>query len=492
MKTQQLGGIMVLIALIVSAVIFRTVTEQPETEAVRAERDALEIARLAAQRQNLQRANDFKFYGGVVLLSSVCSAFILLGAGFFRQKSIVTQRIGDTEIKVRYKEMPFMVSILQVIATAKELESRYPERAFQLFDALVENQVKQLSVLSRFKSLQAPATPPVTMTAAATIEIPSFSDMVQGLRPGDNMILGYDLETGEPIEGTFDSLYSSFLAGRSGSGKSSWLRGLILQSLVVYPDSTFYILDPHSHHDESLSKSLPSSEHFTVLTEGAQGVKTGIHAFNRLLQHRLDSGIVAAPAVFVCDELSFCSKQKYGQTLSILLERIANEGRKAKCYALLSSQDCRVKRSGDFRDMLSSSYTFQIKAKQAGYFLQDRDEVEKVKQIHEKGVALLSPTDNESRLVKVPFCPALSGTVNQIKKPATPCNQDATRMQPPLQPGDDLQRAALAAIEAGTMPASTLAESAGINKGTLSRFIKTGRMSQENRKKLSKTLEVTA
>ena len=326
--------------------------------------------------------------------------------------------------------------------------------------------------------------------------VPSMQAILDGLHPGDPLVLGFDYMTSEPITGGFDALYSSFLAGRSGSGKSSWLRGLILQSLVCYPSCQFYILDPHQEHDESLSANMPKTEHFHFLNAG--NPRKGLYKFNSLLQERLEQPGERDPLVLVVDEMSFCSRQKYAPTLQGILERVSNEGRKAKVYALLSSQDTRTRKTGDFRDLLSSSYIFQIKSSQARYLLQDREEVEKVKQIQERGVALFSPTNDESKLVRVPFCSSAdvlsienrvkAHALNNAEKQPEPV-EISTPEQPhplPVQPSRaDVFRERLNAVG---ITQNQLARLAGVPKSSLSVFFNTDKMSEEYVSAIDNTL----
>lgn len=324
-------------------------------------------------------------------------------------------------------------------------------------------------------------------TFPAALHIPTMQAILDGLHQGDPLVLGFDYASGEPITGGFDALYSSFLAGRSGSGKSSWLRGLILQSLVCYPDCQFYILDPHQEHDESLSANMPKTEHFHFLHAG--NPRKGLYKFNDLLQERLDQPGKRDPLVLVVDEMSFVSRQKYAPTVQGVLERIANEGRKADAFALLSSQDTRTRKTGDFRDMLSSSYIFQIRSSQARYLLQDREEVEKVKQIQERGVALFSPTNDDSRLVRVPFCSPADiryienrfnqASANILEKQPEPAEISAPEQVNalPVQPSRaDVFRERLNAVG---ITQNQLARLANVPKSSLSVFFNTDKMSDD-------------
>lgn len=373
----------------------------------------LERARLQAKKDNIRFWMLFENTASITLTASVTASIWLSALAYRKRAGVHLATIKGSSIPIREKDLTNALPIMQGLVVAAQLEAKAEtaQQALNLYALLSDTVTKQIRGLVGHKGMAAAlpasiAAEPVQPSLAP--EIPDFTDMLNGLQAGGQMVLGFDYTTGAPVHGSFKDLYSSFIAGKSGSGKSSWLRALILQSLKVYPGINFYVLDPHSEHPESLSKELPRIEAFHYLD--AADPRKGMYAFNKLLQHRLDHpSDQDAPAVFVVDELSFCSRQKYAQTLKTLLERISNEGRKTRCYALLSSQDTRLKRSGDFRDMLSSSYVFALKPNQARYLLQDRDEMDKVKMLFEtkaRGVALFAPSEHESRLVRLPFCSA--------------------------------------------------------------------------------------
>jgi len=414
-----------------------------------------------------------------VILGSLAGCVICENRARLRRARVHTARIGTNEIPVDQDDLPKLYPVMmgltqaQIEAASGQIQERTMALTSQQLTnfALLGKSLLGKRGLSEIPAAQAPLALP------ENVSMPSFQELLSELHEGDPMYLGFDYETGEALRGSFNDLYSSFLAGKSGSGKSSWLRGLILQSLTCYPGVAYHILDPHSGHGESVSKDLPRTANFTYLDTGDP--RQGFYAFNRLLQERLDHPNGDAPAVFVVDELSFCSRQKYAQTLSTLLERISNEGRKAKCYALLSSQDCRIKRTGDFRDMLSSSYCFALKPAQSRLLLQDRDEQLKVKMLHEqklKGVALFSPSENESRLVRVPLC--------QVK---TPLNTLAKQPE-----HSDLMSAGEAMkqqMDMQAMSLRTLAKLSGVPISSLSNYLNgKGDLNPANLRKIHESL----
>jgi ABC-type glutathione transport system ATPase component len=68
-------------------------------------------------------------------------------------------------------------------------------------------------------------------------------------------LLGFDAETATPIEGTWKDLYSSAIAGVSGSGKTTTVRFLAAQSALHA--ARWVLLDPHADAgDDSLAGTL--------------------------------------------------------------------------------------------------------------------------------------------------------------------------------------------------------------------------------------------
>ena len=389
----------------------------------------LEIAKLQDEQAAIPFWRAFKHKTAISIMVVSCACILILslyyGHSRLREKSIVTQKIGNSELKIHYRmvKQPEFILYCSQVNEIETIRAQYPEKGLEMLCKLQEIFTHQLRALAGrrrgFLGLLEQTNQvidlPHVQSSYNIPNIPSFRDILDDLSEGDDMVLGYDLDSGKAIRGSFDDLYSSFLAGKTRSGKSSWLRGLMLQSIVCYPGVRFFVLDPHRNHPDGLSNSLPKTEHFHFVDPGSP--RQELYAFNRHLQNRLDHSNGDQPLVFVCDELNYCSKQPYANSLQALFDRISTEGAKAKCYLLASSQDTRIKKGLDFRDTLSSCYVFDLKSSQARFLLQDKDEVLKHKRIrdrHEKGVCLFVPTEDESQAVKVPYCSP--GDVNYLEK----------------------------------------------------------------------------
>lgn len=386
------------------------------------EKVSLEILRVEDQQSNIPFTRRMRNYGSLAALGTVLVSALIVSWGLYHKYSVHEIRIGKhSTLRVRYKDLGTLGTVQNGLVLSEQLrsDSKTEQKAFEMslkLSELVTCQLKTLVGRRGLLGLPEPTNQIIDLPLVQpSHEIPSFYEILEDLSEGDEMVLGYDLDTGNEIRGGFDDLYSSFLAGKTRSGKSSWLRGLMLQSIMCYPEVRFYVLDPHRNHPDGLSNSLPKTEHFIFLDPNSP--RQGFYQFNRKLQSRLDHPNGEQPLVFVCDELNYCSKQPYANSLQALFGRIATEGAKAKCYLLASSQDTRTKKGLDFRDTLSSCYVFDLKSSQARFLLQDKDEClkhKRIRDLHEKGVCLFVPSEDESQPVKVPYCSP--GDVKYLEK----------------------------------------------------------------------------
>ena len=238
----------------------------------------------------------------------------------------------------------------------------------------------------------------------ARVSLPAFSEILESREIHGELILGY-AQDGEPITGRFDSVHSCLIYGLAGSGKTSWLRGLLAQTLATEPETTIFCLDPHKHkRDKSLLGSLPHLSQIYAMNDDDP-----INDF-AMIEHELNSRLASdkqafAPFIFLIDELPTLTKRSYAKPLKDLCESIAQQGRKVSVFLLASAQDLREKKIGDFRASLSSAYFFKGKSAQVKAFLgNDTDAEKQFRQVHGPGAALFSPTDNEPQLIAIPEC----------------------------------------------------------------------------------------
>jgi len=386
-----------------------------EGEKIDLQRDEIAYQRekIKLKRTNLARNDRMRLYGVVTLLASCCSGVLIVSSAHaratIRRASIYMIKIGQhTEFPVHIRQIQqgALAEQLTALTTAEQLRaySDGQQRAFDIYQALAETQVRHLRALPGTLTPLLDVTPP-----AAPRTVPSFAEMLRAgvIAPGKPMILGYVNGVARP--GSFLDIYSAAVAGASGSGKTGTLLYLI-GSGIVAEHVRFYGIDPHYPHPKSLGfKTKPLWDaglmHMATYLDDMRAVlRTVEKTIERRLQ-QLDTE--TTPVVLVIDELAFLAKSSIGGSIAHTMERISTEGRKCAVYLLASSQTWLVARTGDssvVRDTLTSAFVHRIKPKQANLLLQDKDEAEKVKRfIRHPGEVLLCPVNDESMICQMPY-----------------------------------------------------------------------------------------
>jgi len=352
----------------------------------------------------------------------------ITGAGVFFIFRRVPVKTPFVETMLPVRRASEIVEKSLTVSNAAELAKAY---AFQeeVSQKRLETDAKVMHSLRAGRENITVHNAPALPAPQQAVNVPKFADILSGLEPGDHMIFGYNTETGEPITGGFDRVYSSFFAGRSGSGKTAGLRSIVFQSLVTTPGVRYLVHDPHAEHKESLANTLPSCEQIAFTDR--QNPIPAITAFIRDMQDRIDSNVTDGdPCVFVVDELAYCAKQKYFPTIQAAFDRISTEGRKVGFYLIASSQDARFRKTGDFRDTLSSAFLFNIKSNHVKAFSQDDDMVKLHKQVrtaNRPGVALLDLTDGDPVIIQTPYCSPNDARFLPLKTLQASAGRDETR-----------------------------------------------------------------
>ena len=360
---------------------------------------------------------------GVSLLMFV--AFI--GRAKVNRSRLVSQRIGDSEltIDIELTKEKNMMLILSGMVQAWGAKDAYPEKFLQFTDTMLSHVEKTLSIVNSNNRLAAGSqSQPIAIAegvpmAAGTV--PSFAELLTSgtIAPGKDMILAYD--GGQPIRGSFEDIYSSAIAGESGSGKTS-TELFLLGSGLVTGGVDFRIIDPHYPHKKSLGKQIEPlikarvvqfASYYDDILIILQDICTIID--ERLAAKEEDG----TPTVLVIDELAFLAKTSIAKDLFFTMERISTEGRKCAVYMLAASQTWLTARTGGnsvVRDTLTSAYVHRMKPKQAAVILQDKDEVDIVrKQVKKAGEVLLLAVGEDSRVCRMPLATAADmQTVSQM------------------------------------------------------------------------------
>jgi len=250
-----------------------------------------------------------------------------------------------------------------------------------------------------------PASAPLPTT-------PTFSDLVRAgeIHSGRGLILGY--EDGQPIRGTWKDLYSTALAGMSGTGKTTTQRWLAAQTAIK--GARFVIIDPHrdAEPDEEtgeyaqLSKALEPLR-YTYLCEPAatdREVLDAVRFVADIGQRRINGEERNAyPVIAWLDEVtSLLGRSTISDELAGLLEKIAQEYRKVGVFASLSGQIWTSSRAGgtELRDSLASVICHRMKPHQARLLLSKEDAAQTGRLA--PGQAVLWRTTGESHIIMIP------------------------------------------------------------------------------------------
>jgi hypothetical protein len=117
--------------------------------------------------------------------------------------------------------------------------------------------------------------------------------------------------------------------------------------------------------------------------------------------------------VIAADEFTSLMRGDLAEPLAALIERIAQEGRKVLCFALVSGQVWTAERTGGsaLRDSLASCYVHRMKRRQANHLLQLGDELPETLNLA-TGHALLYRTSGE--LIEVTIPNTTAGDVERV------------------------------------------------------------------------------
>lgn len=226
--------------------------------------------------------------------------------------------------------------------------------------------------------LPRPETGSVVAASAATqpqqlpAGLPTAPSLSQLLNSGfyassDRMLLGYN-HSG-PIYGSVEDLLSTAVAGRPGQGKSSLLRLVAAQMLMI--GGLTVTLDPHG----SISEDVPGVSVYTAstaaeLNQVASWMLTELE--KRLAAYRRGQRQFR-PLMALNDEFPVISLSSKDAVAAI--SRIVLEGRKVKMFSLISGQGLPASQFGGslVRDALSSRYIFQTTTRQGQMAGLDKD-----------------------------------------------------------------------------------------------------------------------
>lgn len=241
--------------------------------------------------------------------------------------------------------------------------------------------------------------------------VPTFAALLDGGRVGRGsdgraqpLLLGVDAETGAELVGDWRDLYSTVVAGFSGSGKTTTQRFLAAQTALH--GARFVVVDPHADAGpDSLAATLaplascylcePASDDRRIL----EAVRLVADIGDRRVRGR-DPDLT--PVILWADELTkLLGRSAIGDKLAELLEAVAQEYRKRNVFVCGSGQIWTAERvTSELRDSFASVIAHRMKRGQARMLL-PTDEAAQVERL-ETGRAILWRTSGETTTIAIP------------------------------------------------------------------------------------------
>lgn len=241
-------------------------------------------------------------------------------------------------------------------------------------------------------------------SAAAPVNVPTFRQLLDAgtVGAGQPMLLGFTADG--PLQGSWNDLYSAAIAGATGSGKTTTTRFIASQGALQ--GAEFAIIDPHAGAgDESLAGTLAPLYHSFKWQPATTNdeILDLVTLIENEIDRRARYGGAEAPLIVAVDELTaLLKKPSLEKSLAIMLERIAQEGRKLRIYAMLCGQIWSASRSGgsELRDSLASAYVHRIKRAQARFLLPPEEAADAERLA--TGAALFYRTSGEIEALTIP------------------------------------------------------------------------------------------
>lgn len=257
-------------------------------------------------------------------------------------------------------------------------------------------------------------------------QAPTFAELLHRGRVGQGnpLVLGFDVETGKELTGSWLDLYSTIVAGLPGSGKTTSQRFWACQ--VALYGAKFAICDPHAGAAaDSLAATLDPLR-AAFLCEPSSSDKAILDVV-RLVDDIGDRRIKGkdndiTPVILWLDETTaLLGRSSIASQLKELIERIAQEYRKRHVFCCASGQIWSAERtSSELRDSFASVLCHRMKRNQARMLL-PTDEAERVERL-ETGRAVLWRSSGATTTVQIPLTTAndVQAVAHQLATPRLP------------------------------------------------------------------------
>jgi hypothetical protein len=321
-------------------------------------RDTLDpIRRAEAERRAEQRTQ----------IDAQLSTLDLFVAAFWRVLPIVALPIGGgyaawVALVIAYNRWARLDTIKadKVVALTQAQAQRFPAA------------LTSLSFHDSSRPMIAPVAEPEETRALRPAPAPSFGELLDAGRVGADrpLLLGFDAETGQAIEGSWKSLYSCGIGALQGAGKS-WLAAFLLTQSALQ-GGKIIVCDPHAGDDESLATRIaPLAPAFLCgVAQSEQEILSALKMARDKLDRR-KAGTIAGrwPIIVVCDEWTSLLRGELGEVLPLYAADFAEQGRKYGVNALLSAQGWTKDVAGTVRNRLTAHYVLRQRPDEARYQL---------------------------------------------------------------------------------------------------------------------------
>jgi hypothetical protein len=343
----------VAILLIVSAIGFMLSVAPGNRQPAPEYDPAIAAAKRAAELARLDRERATSDFWALALPATYCLIiFVLVG--------LVVYGIYQHSRRENHRRAVEVVTTNTAAVTLEpDLNGNFPARviAGQLITVAPGNIIQpvphSLHYAPNFKSDQATRPLPTDQPPAALASgsgnvlatVPTFSELLARAEidlTGQSLLIGYNATTGEALRGTWKDLYSTGIAGMSGSGKSNSTRFIVAQSVLA--GSRLMLCDPHGASDEpdTLAATLaPLSDRylFEPAIKPSEIQATLKHAHKLVLDRVEGRSDDRTPLVLIIDELmNIMRRDDLADDAEITLQAISQEGRKVRVYAMAISQ----------------------------------------------------------------------------------------------------------------------------------------------------------
>ncbi len=418
MRTQQIRGIILLLAIVFSAALYKAATPKPQNPGLQKAQMLYEAERFQLKRENLRRYNMLKFYGAIGLFAAINLSLLILSGAYARARikisSVHTARIGQhSAIPVHYKDLQsfYPIAINLSLAEIEASVSSSHENAYQISRQMIEDITSYTRSIAGKRGMGfSEYGQPITVQSAlpAPTSASSFAELLRNgtMAPGKPLVLGFS--QGQPQYRDLKDLKSVAVAGWQGSGKTLSTAYIVASSVLAYGVHA-YIVDPHKNHEEglyALLKPLEKTGHVTIINPF--DTPTLIKNLSTILERRLSGEDPSSPGILlVIDELARLAKMECFDTLVTFLERCTEETRKANITFIGCSHKWTArhfKGRADIRGCMNSMLIHKTKPSQADLLVEDSQDKYLVKQIQQPGEAILITDFDQPVLVSMPVC----------------------------------------------------------------------------------------